>query len=113
MEPFSSDEESALVTRLDTLSVASLEGYITSVKTSLGNGALEASWRQRIQLALGHAERALVKAQAAAALVEAEPVAAVEVPTPKPKSKSKKAAAAAETATATDDEQDAEETATD
>lgn len=94
MEPFTTEEEASLVGRLDTLSVSSLESYIGSAKNSLGNHSLALTWRPRIEFALRHAELALVKAVAAAALVEAAPAAVVEAPAPKSRSKSKKAIAA-------------------
>ena len=71
MEPFTTEEEASLVGRLDALSVSSLESYIGSAKNSLGNHSLALTWRPRIEFALRHAELALVKAVAAAALVEA------------------------------------------
>jgi translation initiation factor IF-2 len=98
MEPFTLDEETGLLSRLDALSVASLESYITSARNSLGNNALASTWRPRIEFAVLHAEQALIKAQAAAAAAEAAaaiaPVVAV--------SKSKKAAAAAAATAAAD-----------
>lgn len=90
MEPFTSDEEAELTDRLELLSVAALESYIGSAKNSLGNNALAPTWRPRVEFALRQAERALAKALAAAALIEATPVAPVEAPAPK----AKKAAAA-------------------
>jgi hypothetical protein len=92
LEPFTSEEETGLVSRLDALSVTSLESYITSARTSLGNNALATTWRPRIEFAVLHAEEALIKAQAAAALSEN---AAAAVPTVAPP-KSKKAATASE-----------------
>ena len=92
MDPFTSEEEAGLVAKLDALSVLSLEGYIGSAKNSLGNQALAMTWRPRIEFGLRHAEAALVKAQASAALLEATPAEPVEAPAPAPKSK--KAAAA-------------------
>jgi hypothetical protein len=67
MEPFTLEEERALVEKLDTLSVASLQSYIASARAALGSKALAATWRPRIELGAGHAEQALTKAQAAAA----------------------------------------------
>jgi hypothetical protein len=91
MEPFTSEEESGLVSKLDALSVASLESYLSSARASLGNNALAATWRPRIEFGARHAEQALVKAQAAAArdalVVPPAPTAAA------PKSKKEKAAA--------------------
>ncbi len=73
MESFTSDEEAALYERLDRLSVSELEAYIGSAKSSLGNRALNATWRPRIELALKGAEIAHVRAEAAAAQRAAEP----------------------------------------
>lgn len=67
MEPFTLEEEKALVDKLDALSVESLQSYIASARAALGSKALTATWRPRIELGAGHAERALTKAQAAAA----------------------------------------------
>ena len=93
MDPFTSEEESGLVAKLDLMSVPSLESYIGSAKNSLGNNALAMTWRPRIEFALRHAEVALVKAQATAALVEAAPPVVAEAPAPAPAPKTKKAAA--------------------
>lgn len=89
VEPFTLEEERGLADKLDALSVASLESYIASARASLGNNALAATWRPRIEFGARHAEQALTKAQAAAArdaiaLPPAAPVVA---------SKSRKAAA--------------------
>jgi hypothetical protein len=85
MDPFTSEEETGLVSRLDAMSVTSLESYITSARTSLGNNALATTWRPRIEFAVLHAEEALIKAQAAAAL--AESAAAIVPPVAAPKAK--------------------------
>ena len=92
MEPFTLEEESALVDKLEALSVASLESYIASARAALGNNALAATWRTRIELGARHAEQALPKARAA------EAIAAVALPRAAPvvASKSKKAAALVE-----------------
>ena len=89
VEPFTLEEERGLVEKLDALPVASLESYIASARASLGNNALAATWRSRIEFAAHHAEQALTKAQAAAArdAIALPPAAAVVV------SKSRKAAA--------------------
>ena len=102
MESFTSDEEAALYERLDRLSVSELEAYIGSAKSSLGNRALNATWRPRIELALKGAESAHVRAEAAAAQRAAEPPVAVTAPAPAPKAKksSKAAKVKAETAEA-------------
>src|SRR4051794_40384739 len=90
MEPFTLEEERGLVDKLNALSVASLESYIASARTALGSNALAPTWRPRIEFGARHAELALIKAQAAAALnAMALPAAAPVVV-----SKSKKAAAA-------------------
>jgi hypothetical protein len=89
VDPFTLEEERGLVDKLDALSVAALESYIASARASLGNNALAATWRPRIEFGARHAELALVKAQAAAAreALAVPPAAPVVV------SKSKKAAA--------------------
>jgi len=89
VEPFTLEEERGLVDKLDALSVESLESYIASARAALGNNALAATWRPRIEFGVGHAEQALTKAQAAAArdAMARPPAAPVVV------SKSKKAAA--------------------
>ncbi len=89
MEPFTAEEERALVDKLDGLSVASLQHYIASARAALGSKALAATWRPRIEFGAGHAEQALVKAQAAAA----RDAMALSVAAPVVVSKSKKAAA--------------------
>ena len=89
MEPFTLEEEKVLVDKLDALSVASLESYIASARASLGNNALAATWRPRIEFGARHAEQALAKAQAAAARDAIAPPPAATVVA----SKSKKAAA--------------------
>ncbi|MEO8524052.1 MAG: hypothetical protein ABI460_05000 [Caldimonas sp.] len=73
MDPFTAEEETALYEKLDRLSVAELESYIGSAKNSLGNKALNATWRPRIELALRRAEIVHVREEAAAALLAAEP----------------------------------------
>jgi hypothetical protein len=102
MEPFTSDEETALYEKLDHLSVAELEHYIGSAKNSLGNRALNATWRPRIELALKRAEIVHTREEAAAALIAAEPPVVVAVAAPKAKktakSKAGKAGAVVETA---------------
>ncbi len=67
MEPFTAEEERALVDKLDGLSEASLQHYIATARAALGSKALAATWRPRIEFGADHAEQALVKAQAAAA----------------------------------------------
>ncbi len=108
MESFTSEEEAALYEKLDRLSVAELEAYIGSAKSSLGNRALNATWRPRIELALKGAEAALVRAEAAAAQLAAEPPVVVAVPAPKAKKSTKSAKAKAETPDAAEAAQTAE-----
>ncbi|MEP7301673.1 MAG: hypothetical protein ABI699_09100 [Caldimonas sp.] len=93
MEPFTHDEETALFERLDRLSVAELESYIGSAKNSLGNKALNPTWRPRIEIALNRAVAVHVRAEAAAALLAAEPP--VEPAPPVKAKRSTKAAKAA------------------
>ncbi len=88
MEPFTPEEERALVDKLDALSVASLQGYIASARAALGSKALAATWRPRIEFGAAHAEQPLTKAQAAAAREAMAPSLAAPVA-----SKSRKAAA--------------------
>ena len=89
VEPFTLEEERGLVDKLGALSVASLESYIASARAALGNNALAATWRPRIEFGARHAEQALTKAQAAAArdAIALPPAAPVVVP------KSRKSAA--------------------
>jgi hypothetical protein len=89
MEPFTHGEESALVDKLDALSVASLQSYIASARAALASKALAATWRPRIEFGVGHAEQALTKAQAAAA----RDAMALSVAAPAIASKARKAAA--------------------
>ena len=96
MEPFTQDEQTALFEKLDRLSVAELESYIGSAKNSMGNKALNATWRPRIELALRRAEIVHVREEAAAALLAAEPPPVVPPPAVKAKrtTKAQKAALA-------------------
>ena len=116
MEPFTAEEESALYDKLDRLSVAELESYIGSARNSLGNRALNASWRPRIELALARAEIVHVREEAAAALLAAEPPPAVVAPLAKAKrtTKAQKAALAeqADKADKAESETEAEESET-
>ena len=89
LEPFTPEEERALVDKLDALSVASLQGYIASARAALGSKALAATWRPRIEFGAAHAEQALTKAHAATAR-EAK---AASLAAPVVVSKSRKAAA--------------------
>ena len=116
MEPFTAEEETALYDKLDRLSVAELESYIGSARNSLGNRALNASWRPRIELALARAEIVHVREEAAAALLAAEPPPVVVAPVAKAKrtTKAQKAALAeqAEQADKAESETEAEESET-
>jgi len=89
MEPFTREEETALIDKLDALSVATLQSYIVSARAALGSKALAATWRPRIEFGAAHAEQALTKAQAAAAREALAPSPAAPVVV----SKSRKAAA--------------------
>ena len=109
MEPFTSDEETALYERLDRLSVTELASYIGSAKSSLGNRALNPTWRPRVELALKHAELAQVREEAAAARAAAEPPAAessraVAKPKKTAKAKAAKADESAETSEEAEEE---------
>ena len=73
MEPFTRDEEAVLFEKLDRLSVPELESYIGSARTSLGNRALDPTWRPRIEIALKRAEIVHVREEAAAAALAAAP----------------------------------------
>jgi len=116
MEPFTAEEETALYDKLDRLSVAELESYIGSARNSLGNRALNASWRPRIELALARAEIVHVREEAAAALLAAEPPPVVVAPVAKAKrtTKAQKAALAeqADKADKAESETEAEESET-
>jgi hypothetical protein len=96
LEPFTREEEAALFDKLDALSIAQLESYIGSAQNSLQNKGLAPSWRPRVEIGLQHAETALVRETAAAALrAEAPPPAEVVVAA---KTKRAKAAPIAEVA---------------
>ena len=73
MQPFTRDEEAVLFEKLDRLSVPELESYIGSAKTSLGNRALDPTWRPRIEIALKRAEIVHLREEAAAAVLAAAP----------------------------------------
>ena len=83
MDPFTDDEQTALFARLDGLSAAELESYISSARSSLGNRALAPTWRPRIEIALHRAEAAHLRQEAAAAALALAPV--VEAPPAKAK----------------------------
>ena len=73
MEPFTRDEEAVLFEKLDRLSVPELESYIGSARTSLGNRALDPTWRPRIEIALKRAEIVHLREEATAAVLAAAP----------------------------------------
>jgi hypothetical protein len=101
LEPFTREEEAALFDKLDALSVTQLESYIGSAQNSLQNRALAPSWRPRVEIGLQHAETALVRETAAAALrAETPPPAEVVVATKTKKAKAAPVAEVAETAEA-------------
>ena len=97
LEPFTREEEAALFDKLDALSVTQLESYIGSAQNSLQNRALAPSWRPRVEIGLQHAETALVRETAAAAL-RAETPPPAEVVVVATKTKKAKAAPVAEVA---------------
>jgi hypothetical protein len=101
LEPFTREEEAALFDKLDALSVTQLESYIGSAQNSLQNRALAPSWRPRVEIGLQHAETALVRETAAAALrAETPPPAEVVVATKTKKAKAAPVVEVAETAEA-------------
>ena len=89
MEPFTLEEERALVSKLEALSVESLQSYIASARSALGRKGLAATWRPRIEFGADQAEQALTKARAAAA----RDAMALSLAAPVVVSKSRKAAA--------------------
>lgn len=103
MEPFSLDEERALVDKLDALPVAALQSYLASARAALGSKALAATWRPRIEFGAGHAEQALSKAIAASAREALALSAAGPVVAPKAK-KASVTASAEEAEPGADDE---------
>ena len=58
--PFTEDEETALAAKLNALDPAALGHYVDSARLSLGNDALDPSWRPRIQFGLDQAEAVLL-----------------------------------------------------
>jgi hypothetical protein len=88
MLPFTSDEESALVEKLDAMNPAALAHYVESAQLALRNTALDPSWRPRVEFGLKHAEAAALREALAAPAV----VAAAEPPAAA--AKGKKSAAA-------------------
>jgi|KBSMisStandDraft_5_1062788.scaffolds.fasta_scaffold56366_3 hypothetical protein len=98
LQPFTSEEECALVERLATMNAAALAHYTDCAQLALRNTALDPSWRPRVEIGLKHAEAAVVKEAAAAAIaLEAAASAAASPPLPVPaptKAKAKKAESA-------------------
>jgi len=85
--PFTAEEEEALVAKLDAMTLPALTHYVDSAQLALGNKALDASWRPRVELGLERARAALVRETARAA----EPVETPPPAAPAPKSRAKKA----------------------
>ena len=67
MLPYTSEEEEALVQKLQGLTAPALVQYVEAAQSALGNSALAPTWRPRVELGLSIAQKALVKANAAAA----------------------------------------------
>lgn len=67
MLPFTSDEEEALVHKLQALTAPALVQYVEAAQSALANSALAPTWRPRVELGLSIAQKALVKANAVAA----------------------------------------------
>ena len=82
--PFTEEEEAALDLKLNAMDSLALAAYAESAKLALGNRALDASWRPRIQHGLARAQAVI----AAQALIEP----AVEEPPPPVAAKAAKAA---------------------
>ena len=66
MLPYTSDEEAALVEKLEALTEPALAQYVESAQNALNNNALAPSWRPRVELGLRVAQGALLKATTAA-----------------------------------------------
>lgn len=99
--PFTEDEQAALAERLAAMDSVALGHYADSARQALGNKALDASWRPRIQHGLAQAEAELARQ----ALLE--PVVAVDEPAAAKSTKTKKAAAkVVETTAEVDDEEE-------
>ena len=62
LEPYTAEEEAALVEKLQALGVSALAAYVEAAENSLGNKALAVSWRPRIELGLKVARAALSRA---------------------------------------------------
>jgi hypothetical protein len=71
MEPFTSEEETALKEKLQALTGTALASYIESAQSALSNNALAATWRPRVELGLKVAQAALANDIAAAARLAA------------------------------------------
>lgn len=52
LPPYSSEEEAALVEKLQGLTGIALAHYIESAQSTLSNNALAPSWRPRVELGL-------------------------------------------------------------
>ena len=52
LDPFTEDEETALADKLNAMDAVALAHYVESARLALGNKALDASWRPRIQIGL-------------------------------------------------------------
>lgn len=100
LEPFTPEEEAALYSKLDALSIADLESYVGSAQNSLQNKGLAPSWRPRVELGLQRAEAVLVRENAALAARAEAPAPVVEA-APTPKAKKAKATAKVAAAEAT------------
>ena len=62
LEPYTVEEEAALVERLQALDASALAAYVEAAESSLGNKALASSWRPRIEVGLKAAQAALSRA---------------------------------------------------
>ena len=62
LEPYTTEEEAALVEKLRALDAPALAAYVEAAQNSLGNKDLASSWRPRIELSLKVAQAALSKA---------------------------------------------------
>jgi hypothetical protein len=66
MLPYTSDEEAALVVKLQALEAPALVQYVESARNALNNSGLAPTWRPRVELGLRIAQAALVQANLAA-----------------------------------------------
>ena len=76
--PFTDDEQTALADKLTAMDSAALGHYVESARLALGNKALDASWRPRIQVGLDRAEAVLLSQSLLPPVVEAPPPVAVK-----------------------------------